>query len=60
MSAIIATSHARQVIRAQRAIRQSPDTRALKRELANGNRYAHGWLARRGLRFIGGAITRIL
>src|SRR5438128_10516758 len=39
------------VSRAQRAIRESPDTRALKRELREGNRYALRWLALHGLRW---------
>lgn len=47
----------RLVVKALRAIRQAPDTRALKRELRNGNPYAHGFLARRGLTFEGGAIA---
>lgn len=46
------------VSRAQRAIRKSPDTRALKRELREGNPYAIGYLAGRGLVYIGGAIRR--
>ena len=41
----------RLVARAQRAIRQAPDTRAIKRELAAGNPYVERFLAARGLRW---------
>lgn len=40
-----------QVARAQRAIRQAPDTRAMHRELRDGNPYVRQFLARRGLTY---------
>lgn len=48
----------RLVSRAQRAIAKGADTRALKRELAAGNPYAHAFLARRGLEYRDGVIVR--
>ena len=47
-----------QVRRALNAIRKSPDTRALKRVLEEGNPYAHAFIAKRGLTFENGTITR--
>lgn len=46
-----------QVVKAQRAIRQSPDTRALKRELRNGNRFALAWLELHGMNYENGMIV---
>ena len=46
------------VSKAQRAIGLSPDTRALKRELRDGNPYVLAFLHRRGLVFEDGAIHR--
>lgn len=37
-----------QVLLAQKAIRKSPDTRAIKLELARGNRFMLRWLERQG------------
>ena len=47
-----------QVLRAQRAWRACPDTRALKRELRNGNRYALALIRRHGADYVDGAIIR--
>lgn len=46
------------VLRAQRAWRAAPDTRALKRELANGNPYALELIRRHGSDYVDGAIIR--
>jgi hypothetical protein len=46
------------VLRAQRAWRQCPDTRALKRELRNGNPYALALLERHGATYENGDIVR--
>jgi hypothetical protein len=48
----------RLVTRAQRAIRQSPDTRAIKRELEQGNSYVLRFLRGRGLDYVNGSIVR--
>jgi hypothetical protein len=48
----------RSVARAQRAISKGADTRALKRELADGNPYAHAFLAARGLAYRDGTILQ--
>ena len=47
---------ARLVTKAQRAIRQSPDTRALKREAKAGNPYVLAFLRTRGIEYRDGAL----
>jgi len=47
-----------QVARALRAFRKSPDTRALKRELRDGNPYAAALIEARGCEYANGAIQR--
>ena len=49
-----------QVRRAARAMRQAPDTRAIKRELQHGNPYMGALLHSRGLAYLrGSGIVRI-
>jgi hypothetical protein len=50
----------RLVLRAQRAMRRAPDTRAIKRELQQGNPYVVALLYARGLVYLrGSGIVRI-